>query len=108
MSVVTAVAVMLVPAVAQSQRAQLEPAARQALREALLKSYAELFDEAPRLEFTAAQIAAMRKILEEAQKNCTTNFRKRADDLGRQLRDEQNRLRADTARIDDTERKKRH
>lgn len=107
-SILTAAALLAAPAAAQTQRAALAPEVRQALRQALLKSYAELFDEAPRLEFSAAQIAAMRKILEEAQKNCSTNFRRRADDFGRQLRDAQNRLRADTARIDDAERKKRH
>ena len=36
-SVVTAAAVMLAPAAAQSPRAQLEPAVRQALRQALLQ-----------------------------------------------------------------------
>ncbi|MCX7603749.1 MAG: M48 family metalloprotease [Bryobacteraceae bacterium] len=107
-SLATSLALMVSPAAAQSGRAQLAPEVRQALRQALLKSYAELFEEAPRLEFSASQIAAMRKILEDAQKNCSANFRRRADDLGRQLRDEQNRLRADTARIDDAERKKRH
>jgi hypothetical protein len=78
------------------------------LEEALQKSYSELFDEAPRLEFSASQIAAMRKILDEAESNCVRQYKRRADDLNKQLRAAQADLKKFSARLDDAERNKRH
>jgi Zn-dependent protease with chaperone function len=107
-SVVASVALTMAPVAGQAGRSELPPEVRKAFREALEKPYLQLFEEAPRLEFSAWQIAAMRKILDEAQKNCTGNFRKRAEEHAKDLRREQDWLRANTGKIDDTERKKRH
>jgi predicted Zn-dependent protease len=46
--------------------------------------------------------------LNNRQKSCTAEFRRRAEEHGRELKKEQESLRAVTARIDDTERKQRH
>ena len=96
------------PAAAQRAPAPLAPEVRKAFEEALQKSYNELFEEAPRLEFSRAQIEAMRAVLENRQKNCTAEFRRRADGHAKELKKEQDSLRAATARIDDSERKQRH
>lgn len=96
------------PAAAQRAPVPLAPEVRKAFDEALQKSYNDLFDEAPRLEFSRAQIEAMREILENRQKNCAAEFRRRAEAHARDLRREQESLRASTARIDDAERKQRH
>jgi hypothetical protein len=96
------------PAGAQQARSALPPEVLKPLREALQKSYHELFEEAHKLEFSQAQIAAMRKLLEETQRNCVAQYKRRADELAKQLRSEQASLKAASARIDDTERKQRH
>lgn len=93
---------------AQRQSATLPPEIRQRFREALQKSYFELFEQAARLEFSPSHIAAMRKILGEAQVSCTRQFKRRAEELGRQLRSAQADLKRVSARIDDAERKQRH
>jgi hypothetical protein len=99
---------ILPPATAQRERGALPPEVRKPLQEALQKSYLELFDEAPRLEFSASQIAAMRKILEDVQKGCVGQYKNRTEELGRQLRSEQASLKASTGRIDDVQRKQKH
>ncbi len=102
------VVLLVVPTHAQRSRVSLPPEVRQPLKEALQKPYHELFDEAPRLEFSAAQIAAMRRVLEEAQKGCTAQYKRRVEELEQQLRAEQASLKAQTARLDDAERKQKH
>jgi hypothetical protein len=75
---------------------------------ALQKSYHELFDLASGLEFSEAQITAMRKYLDESRDQCVRQFKRRADDLDKQLRATQATLKASTARIDDAQRKAKH
>jgi hypothetical protein len=76
--------------------------------EALQNPYHELFDQAPGLEFSEAQIAAMRKYLDESRDQCVRRLKRRADDLDKQLRTTQATLKASTARIDDAQRKATH
>jgi Zn-dependent protease with chaperone function len=108
MAILLCISLSAGPAAAQRAPAPLAPEVRKAFDEALQKSYNDLFEEAVRLEFSRAQIEAMREILENRQKSCTAEFRRRADDHAKDLRKEQESLRAATARIDDTERKQRH
>lgn len=108
MALLLSVAVCAGPAAAQRAPAPLAPEVRKAFEEALQKSYNDLFEEAPRLEFSKAQIEAMRAILESRQKNCAAEFRRRAEDHARELKKEQDSLRAVTARINDSERRQRH
>jgi hypothetical protein len=96
------------PANAQRGRTSLPPEVYKPLKEALQKPYHELFDEAPRLEFSASQIAAMRKLLEDTQKGCVGQYQRRTQELEKQLRSEQAALKANTARIDDAQRKQKH
>ncbi|HZO99563.1 MAG TPA: M48 family metalloprotease [Terriglobia bacterium] len=96
------------PTNAQRDRTSLPPEVYKPLKEALQKPYYELFDEAPGLEFSASQIAAMRKFLEDAQKGCVGKYQRRTQELEKQLRSEQASLKANTARIDDSQRKQRH
>lgn len=102
------IAMLVFPASAQRDRQTLPPEVYQPLKEALQKTYYQLFDEAHRLEFSASQIAAMRKILEDSQKSCVAQYQRRTQDLEKQLRDQQASLKANTARIDDTERNRMH
>ncbi len=108
MAILLCISLSAGPAAAQRAPAPLAPEVRKAFDEALQKSYNDLFEEAVRLEFSRAQIEAMREILENRQKSCTAEFRRRAEDHAKDLRKEQESLRAATARIDDTERKQRH
>jgi hypothetical protein len=108
-AVATALVLVLVsPTNAQRNRTPLLPEVYRPLKEALKKPYHELFEEAPRLEFSASQIAAMRILLEDAQKGCVGQYQRRTQELDRQLRSEQASLKANTARIDDAQRKQRH
>lgn len=99
---------LLVPTHAQRNRTPLPPEVYGPLKEALQRPYLELFDEAPRLEFSPSQIDAMRKLLEETQKGCVEQYRRRTQEIEKQLRSEQAWLKANTARIDDVQRKQRH
>jgi hypothetical protein len=56
----------------------LTPAVFQPLREDVKKSYSELFRIAPQLEYSKAQIDAMRNYLEEAESFCVGRFKERA------------------------------
>jgi hypothetical protein len=88
--------------------AGLPPEVYGPLREALQKSYLELFEIAPKLEFSQTQIEAMRKYLEKSKDTCAGNFKKRAEEHGRQLRDVQATLKVSTGKISDEERKQIH
>jgi hypothetical protein len=107
-AILTVLAMVSPAGAAQRQAAGLPPEIRQRFDEALQKSYHELFAQAARLEFSASHIAAMRKILEEAQASCTRQYKRRAEELGKELRSAQADLKKVSARIDDAERKKRH
>jgi len=89
-------------------RAELPAEIRQRFEETLQKSYQELFAEAARLEFSPSHIAAMRRLLEELQSSCTRQYRRRTEELERQLRSAQAELKRVSSRIDDAERKQRH
>ncbi len=103
----------LVPAgaAAQKTRPPSPPEPREvfeSLRTALERPYLELFDAAPKLEYNPAQIARMRKYLDEAQQYCVREFRLR---LANHQKDRQ-RLQADlkrrTASLEDPERRDLH
>src|SRR5437867_3298471 len=93
---------------AQQKPPSLPPAVYEPLREALQKSYYELFDEAPRLEFSESQISAMRKYLDESRDQCVRQFKRRAEELGKELQATQASLKESTARLDDAQRKEKH
>jgi hypothetical protein len=86
----------------------LLPEVHEPLRQALQKPYLDLFEEAPRLEFSPSQIEAMRKHLDRSREACVRNFKKRSDEHGKELLRVQRDLKASTAKLSDAERKERH
>lgn len=86
----------------------LQPAVFEPLREALLKSYEELFEEAPRLEFTAAQIQQMREYLRRSREYCVSRYKDRVKEHEKNLESAQAELKRRTATLSDAERKELH
>jgi Zn-dependent protease with chaperone function len=70
----------------------LTPTVFQPLREELKKPYAELFRIAPQLEYSQAQIAAMRAYLEEAKDFCIGSVGDRAKQYEKELASYQSEL----------------
>ena len=75
---------------------------------AVNKSYVELFELAPRLEFSASEIAAEKRALEEGRQSCTARFKARAKEYNDELQQSQKGLKNVSARTDDTERHNVH
>ncbi len=71
---------------------QINPAVLKAFQENLQKSYLELFDIAPTLEFNKTQIRQMRKYLDNAEDECKGRFKQRVKDYETQLRATQTEL----------------
>lgn len=69
------------------------------LQQALEESYVELFQQAPRLEFTAAQIEQMRQYLQAGQEYCVGQFKARADQYAKQVQQDQETLKKGGDRI---------
>ncbi len=78
------------------------------LQEDLQKSYLQLFEETPRLEYSQAQIDDMRNYLDQAQDYCVGQFKKRGDAYDRQLQDAQKELKQKTRDLDDEARHEMH
>jgi Zn-dependent protease with chaperone function len=78
----------------------LAPNVFQPLAETVQYSYLELFRIAPRLEYTQAQIDAMRQYLNQAQDYCVGQFKSRAGQYEAQLRSDQQTLRNVKAETD--------
>lgn len=86
----------------------LPPAVFKPLQAALLKSYDDLFKQAPRLEFSAIQVERMREYLDQARKHCTGRFENQAKQLDDTLRKAQTDLRRLGRGKDDARRKQLH
>ncbi|MGC8794024.1 MAG: M48 family metalloprotease, partial [Bryobacteraceae bacterium] len=96
---------------AQVRKAPAPPQPREVfepLQKELQKSYLELFDEAPKLEYSAAQIERMRKYLDEAREFCTREFRTRLSNYQKQRQQLQADLKRRTASLEDPERRELH
>jgi beta-barrel assembly-enhancing protease len=78
------------------------------LRGLLQKPYAELFDLAPTLEFTATEIAAQRKALEKGKDFCVARFKDHAKQYGKQLDTAQKDLKKKTAGLTEDQRNQLH
>jgi predicted Zn-dependent protease len=72
------------------------------------KSYLELFELAPRVEFTAGEFQSQRKIFEQGKKVCVTRFKDTAKQYGRQIDAAQKDLKKKTANLSETQRKQLH
>lgn len=78
------------------------------LRSYLQKSYMELFELAPKSEFSSTEIANQRAALEGGRKVCVNRFKDRTKRYQQQLDTEQKNLKARTAKLGDEERKQAH
>lgn len=98
-------------AAAQRQRPPSPPEPKEVfepLRATLEKPYMELFDEAPKLEYNAAQIERMRKYLGEARQYCVREFRARRSNYQKDRERLQADLKRRTASLGDQERRDLH
>lgn len=78
------------------------------LREYLQKSYLELFELAPKLEFSPAEIEALRTALKSGKDMCLDRFENHAKRYGKQIDAARNDLKKKTATLTATERKEAH
>jgi beta-barrel assembly-enhancing protease len=78
------------------------------LRGLLQKSYAELFDLAPTLEFSATEIAAQRTALGKGKDFCVARFKDHAKQYGKQIDTAQKDLKKKTAGLTEDQRSQLH
>ncbi len=93
------------PAAVQSTAAVSQ---NRALRELLHYSYADLFELAPSLRFSAAQIEAQRKALTSGKEFCVSRFKEHAKQYGRQIETAQGELKKVSAGLGERERSRYH
>lgn len=74
------------------------------LHEELQRSYLELFDRAPTLEFSRSQLDSMNEYLNQANEYCVSRFEKRADDYEKQLDEAQSELRQKSRHLSEEQR----
>ena len=74
----------------------------------LSKSYLDLFELSPHLEFSASEYAAEKQALEEGRKSCVGTFKARAKEYGQQLDNQQKQLKLVSAKANDDERHNLH
>ncbi|MEW5975982.1 MAG: M48 family metalloprotease [Acidobacteriota bacterium] len=86
----------------------LQPAVFNPLREALQKSYLDLFKEAPTLEFSPQQIEQMREYLKQSREYCVDQFKEHAKEHDKDLERVQARLKSDSARLNESQRHELH
>jgi len=78
------------------------------LREYLQKSYLDLFELAPRLEFSAAEIEAQRNALRSGKDICVGRFKTHSKQYGAQIETARKDLKKNTGTLKDQERKEVH
>jgi Zn-dependent protease with chaperone function len=115
LSVQIAVAGLILDGCAARQTVQTAPATKEvlpreglALRGLLQKSYAELFDVAPKLGPTSAEIVRQRKALEQGKSVCVSRFKDHAKQYGKQIDAAQQDLKKKTSALTEDQRKKLH
>ncbi|HEV2521391.1 MAG TPA: M48 family metalloprotease [Candidatus Acidoferrales bacterium] len=79
-----------------------------ALRDYLQKSYLELFELAPKLEFGAGEIEAQRKGLESGKDICVDRFKNHSKQYGKQIDTARKDLKKNTATLNEGQRKEVH
>lgn len=78
------------------------------LRGLLQKSYAEIFDLAPTLTFSAAEIAAQRNVLKKGKDFCISRFKEHGKQYEKQIDAAQKDLKKKTASLNEEQRKQAH
>jgi Zn-dependent protease with chaperone function len=78
------------------------------LRDYLHKSYLELFDLAPKLEFSAAEIEDQRNALKSGKDICVDRFENHSKQFAKQIDAARKELKKNTATLSEAERKQTH
>jgi hypothetical protein len=78
------------------------------LRDYLQKSYIELFELAPQLEFSPEEIQNQRESLDKGKDLCVTRFKDHAKQYGKQVEVTRQTLKSKTATLSESERKQMH
>ena len=103
---------IFLPVVSANASAQQEaaraPAANAPLRTYLDKSYLDLFDTAPQLKFTTAEIKKQRDAFTQGRAACVKRYKEHAKNYDKQISAAQKELKAKTAKVGEAERKDLH
>ena len=94
--------------VAYAQQTPVRSAQTLALREYLQKSYLELFELAPKLEFSTTEIEAQRNALKSGKDLCVGRFKTHSKQYGSQIDAARKDLKKDTATLSDAKRTQAH
>ncbi len=93
---------------AYAQQAPVRSAQTLPLRDYLQKSYMELFELAPKLEFSAGEIEAQRNALKSGKDMCVDRFKAHSKQYGSQIDAARKDLKKDTATLSEEQRKQVH
>lgn len=93
---------------ARQQQAPVRSVQTLSLREYLQKSYLDLFELAPRLEFSAGQIENQRNALKSGKDICVDRFKAHSKQYGKQTQAAQKDLKSRTATLSEEQRKQIH
>jgi len=99
------------PAAAQAGKPPAPPLPKEvfhSMQESLQRPYLDLFEEAAKLEYSPAQIEAMRKYLDQARGFCVREYRRRASAHQKERERAQADLKRRTASLEDPERRRIH
>ena len=102
---------IFLPITGDARRSASTPAAplqTAPLRDYLQKSYLELFDLAPKLEFSAQEIQDQREALDKGKDLCVTRFKDHAKQYGKQIDAARKSLKGKNATLTESERKQMH
>jgi hypothetical protein len=99
---------ILAEGVAYAQQAPVRSAQTAALRDYLQKSYLELFDLAPKLEFSASEIESQRNALKSGQDVCVGRFKTHSKQYGTQIDAARKDLKKNTGTLNEEQRKQVH
>jgi Zn-dependent protease with chaperone function len=91
-----------------SQSAIAVPPTQTGLRGYLQKSYLELFEVAPTLTFSAAEIQSQRKALDKGKDSCVSRFKDHTKRYDKQLDQARSNLKKTTATLSKDQRKQAH
>ena len=94
--------------VAYAQQAPIRPAQTLTLRDYLQKSYLELFELAPKLEFSAGEIESQRNALKSGKDICVGRFKEHSKQYGSQIDAARKDLKKNTATLPEEQRKQAH
>jgi beta-barrel assembly-enhancing protease len=99
---------ILAEGVIYAQQVPVRPVLTLTLRDYLQKSYLELFELSPKLEFSAGEIEAQRNALKSGKDICVGRFKEHSKQYGSQIDAARKDLKKDTATLSEEQRKQSH